>query len=429
MTLVKPVKKRTVATKATVTKEPAAKKRILKGVVAPKKVELPPFDINAWVFLEKPNVKYGDSTYQQNARKFRVPCKVTRIQRTAPGMRDSVTDILPDDVVYINITKTHLTQASQQALNYKDVLQISEEVAVERLKLVEIETKAVREQAEREINEKLCPPHIPVLKRKPYTLLDKTLLNTNSNYVQLVNGIGTEKVNPKYNIYSNNCGAVCCALTKTTSSVMTYIPKLWMNYFGYSLEDLKAWLSFLSNCEIGFTYSLYEDEEGKAPLTLGKVFGNSVTTTDLSLPNNNFYINPEMECYKVLVRGSSSMITYMHFILLRYMYNQAYWNIPAIAMKIKLSVGDALSFWDCLLLAHNNELYNGYYALFARSTTTVILPNSQNTQKTVLQRLRNNTGMNSSFQHSSVSSVGEVSNLIKTEKYDKLIEYVEKNRK
>jgi hypothetical protein len=181
------------------------------------------------------------------------------------------------------------------------------------------------------------------------------------------------------------------------------IPIVWTNYFGYSFEDIKAWLTFISLCDIGFSGIILDKTS-----TLSKVFGASCLpdTTQKLLPNKNYHVSPKLETYQIIVKnGGHTMITYLYFILIRYLYNDVYWNIPFIAMQIKMGVGEKLSFWECLLLAHCNQAYDGYYAMVSNMINTPMRYadlSETNSQSNVLNRLRKGENMNSAFKYNTI---------------------------
>jgi hypothetical protein len=160
----------------------------------------------------------------------------------------------------------------------------------------------------------------------------------------------------------------CCAFTKTKHDLEVYIPELWLRYYKYTMYDLGEWLKFLAKCGIGFEYVLcgpsklhnvfYENfekpiDDGYYKKVSPKALGS------LMYPNGpSGYIKLRMKGCK-----DDPMITYLRFICLRYIYNQAYWTIPGHAMQIKRSLGNAVTYWQALLMAHLYKTYDGYYSL------------------------------------------------------------------
>lgn len=154
---------------------------------------------------------------------------------------------------------------------------------------------------------------------------------------------------------NNNFFAGCCSFTKTTSDLLVYIPKTWLNYFGYNLTDLKSYISFLKKCDIDF------EAEILGVVDLHSSFGR--LPSKMQIKESVHFIKQDEKAYEILLKGKDMIYhTYINFFLLRYIINTAYWNIPFIAMKLKKNMPKA-TYWQCLLLAHNADDYNGHYSL------------------------------------------------------------------
>lgn len=284
-------------------------------------------------------------------------------------------------------------------------------------------TKSLNKKATKEnkikIKTILNTKRIPISERKDYYLADKIALNSVSSFAKIFN-INTNKENIKnYSAISSQWCSQCCAFSKTTSNIVCYIPKSWLNYFGYNLTDLKLWINFLVKCNINFKADILE------PVKLYEAFktNKNLKWSFLNKPNRNFYISDDETAYPVLIYGSkdSKMLTYMYFILIRYIFNSQYWNIPSLTMKLKKKMPKA-SYWDCLLLAHNSEIYYNYYALFSIiNYNSVILPTKNyNTQKSVSNQLQIGSSMNSCFKAFPRRFNKLVQELIQDENYDEL---------
>lgn len=242
--------------------------------------------------------------------------------------------------------------------------------------------------------EKLKVKHIPINDRKDYNLESKLLLQTCFNTANIcVPGIIKSK---DYKIpFANIKNTQCCSFTKTTNDIIVYIPKTWINYFGYNLSDLKAYLKFLEGCDINFKAEILDTVSffKYSGVMKEKKYGV------LSMCTNNFYLKSNELAYRVLIpSGKSSYLTYLYFILVRYIYNNSYWNIPFIAMKLKKNMPNA-SNWDCLLLAHSAYNYNAYYSLAGCTNLQTIIPGKEiNTPKKVVSSLSSGRfTMNASF--------------------------------
>ena len=92
--------------------------------------------------------------------------------------------------------------------------------------------------------------HIKISDRKDYNLENKTFLKTDYNFSKLYSIETTEN-----NINNFDTSVIkwlnqCCSYTKTTSNIVIYIPKTWLNYFGYNLTDLKTYINFLKKVKV-----------------------------------------------------------------------------------------------------------------------------------------------------------------------------------
>lgn len=279
--------------------------------------------------------------------------------------------------------------------------------------------------------------HIPFYERKDFERTRK-FLNTNLNYVSLV----PKSSNPSLeealstNISrSNNNGAACCSFTKSELSMYVFIPKLWLNYFGYDLQDLKVWLDFCSNCETGFSAKYVGSTPfSKTPLPIATFIPSPNTLSDKS-PQTFTY--QDMEAYVVYLEGSpSGMNTYMNFILLRYIYNYQYYTIPFIAMTIKSKLKSDITFWEALLCAHLNESYYAYYSFLSQGSDGKQVPlnpfSQSNSPKNVISKLKSSS-MNNSFTYDNSLEGRKISNTIKecirNSNFEELLELVKKLKK
>lgn len=266
--------------------------------------------------------------------------------------------------------------------------------------------------------------HVSIRNRKDYDLNSKLLIKTNFNYL-FFNKLNVLKENIHFDNETKVFQQECCACTKVSSDIILYIPKSWLRYFGYNLPDLNRYIKFLENCEIGFKAEVLEEkplyEEFKR--MPHKAFSN------LTNKANNFYLEENEIAYKILLRGSKTrMLTYLYFILIRYIYNNQYWNIPFIAMKLKLKMPN-LTNWQCLILALNTEMYNAYYSLASISHDCIVLSTDKmNTVKSIIAKITNNEfSVNGSFQVIA-NRQDEVSEMIKNENYEELQKLLDNNK-
>ena len=272
----------------------------------------------------------------------------------------------------------------------------------------------------------ISPKHIGIKDRKGdyYQTGTKNFLKTSNSFVKLVgkntiNNTSTQEA--KYNA-QRYFGVECCSFTKTsTQDLLVYIPKTWLNYYGYNLTDLKSYLRFLEKCEIGFSSEIL------GIVDLHNAFKQ--TKVERILKAGNFYYKKDELAYEVLIKsGDKAYITYLYFLLVRYIFNKNYWNIPFIAMKLKKNIPKA-SYWQCLLLAHNNDIYNRYFSLVGRPRTSYVYNKNKdplNTKERVLNLLRQgNSGVNASFQLR--NSALDITEAIRTENYTALQEFLNEN--
>ena len=270
--------------------------------------------------------------------------------------------------------------------------------------------KYVRENRKR-IKE-LKTKHTPTKDRKDYDLTSKSLLITSYNYIKLL--VKNSDPNVGRNLLSSSFSITCCDTVKTTTDIVFYIPKSWLNYYGYNLSDIKAWIKFLEKCDIGFNCNIIDTVDLHTEYQQTSSLKNEL----LLNPTQNYYLSKNEKAYKILLKGGDkNYITYFYFILMRYLYNHRYWNIPFIAMKLKKNMPKT-SYWDCLILAHNSELYNQGYCLVYASDSQIYL-GSINNQQNILEKLSLNKGMNSAFVATPFSRV-TLEHLIKTENYTEL---------
>lgn len=281
-------------------------------------------------------------------------------------------------------------------------------------------TKKEMEKIQKVLTEKMGTKRIPIVDRRDYEIGGKPFLNSNMNFLHFCNltkqgdeyKLGT--LNPSY-------GAVCCSVTKTTTSIVVNIPKDWLNYYGYNLIDLKAWLKFVNGCEIGCN-AYYKEK-----ITLQEAFKSTVIPINMpQYPNNNTVLYPDMEVYQIVIPTSSDrMINYMQFITIRYMYNLQYFTLPFVAMQIKKALGDRITNWEAMLVAHMNINYYGYYNWVSNTPGVYAIPNRTNTPANVLTNIRRSgASMNGSFIYSNPAGANTIPALIRRQDYEGILAFV-----
>lgn len=237
---------------------------------------------------------------------------------------------------------------------------------------------------------------VSVKNRRDYLVKQKEFITTRYNFALLYDPVIIKECNyhpiltTKY--AGGHAGAECCSFSKTNHDIMVFIPKSWLNYYGYNLVDLRKYLRFLSECEIGYKGTFVEMRK------LKDVFLNLKDNMNLNAEVNNYYQNVSEDCYTIFLPGSrdNKMQTYMFFILTRFIYSSLYWNIPFIAMQLKENLPEATP-WECLLIAHCNENYNAYYSLQGNTENSLSLPSKYNSPKNILEIIKANS-MNAAFK-------------------------------
>lgn len=262
------------------------------------------------------------------------------------------------------------------------------------------------------------------LKRKLEYVNSKIELATSFSFVRIFEPYVTKEQIIKN---TNHANAVflgsCCALTRDKKTVVTYIPKTWLSYYGYNLQDLKAYINFLSGCGIKFNAEIL------GVVDLYKEYDKAVKYCWCNpLPSiTRIFLKMDEVAYKILIHNTNHpMYNYMNFVFLRYIFNSAYWNIPIIAMKLKKNIPE-LSNWECLLLAHNAEKYNNGYSLVRRdSDFQLCLPTEENSVENFMERAKSSRDLNSCIK---INTYGfRLDTLIFAENYEKIREILKEQK-
>lgn len=247
------------------------------------------------------------------------------------------------------------------------------------------------------------------LKRPILQFSNKPFLSTNYNYAEL----GKFREDGIFVQGTKHNNVACCAFTKTNQDILVYIPIEWLNYYGYNKNDLIRYLKFLQGCDINIKYTLLENgsysEFTKTVPSTKKLYGNKIIS-------KNEYV-------KLVIHGTSSnMITYLHFLLVRYLYNASYWNIPLICLQMRAILPDEVSNFKILLMAHLFEDYNGYYSLAQNLRSTKSFVDIEQKNKDLLYSLSTGTvSMNASCKLKVIELdvIDKFRNLVKTKEFKK----------
>lgn len=257
---------------------------------------------------------------------------------------------------------------------------------------------------------------------------DRTFLKTNYTIAQLGAWDQDKGTWTSSNLIQYR--AACCAFTKTTQDVLVWIPKIWLNYYGYTTYDIIEWFKFLSRCEIGFEYEFLAEypipksQSCKEGESIHEVFRLGERVSELYNDGNTGFL-------AVRIKGHSAyaMHTYLRFICVRYLYDDEYWNIPGLAMQIKKTIGSKVSHWEALLMAHMYKWYNGYYCLTQNTISDkkiISYVNPFQSVKDVLKKLSVSgaVSMNQSFEYEKRFSQATIEELFADKNYIGLYKYL-----
>ncbi len=340
--------------------------------------------VGDWLLIKK-DAANVTGYYPTLARDNQYPILVNRLP-TGDGTKGALMCIIKE-ISSLNFNLISLVVYDHQ------VSVISEEEAKKSLKLINKNFYINLKEKLKLIKTK----HESIDKRSGdyYVTRSKSYLKTSTSSVKIVprdsiTSETTEQV--KNNIENKVFNVECCSFTKITSDLLVYIPKTWLNYYGYNLTDLKSYLSFLKKCDIGFSAEILSIVDLHNSFKAGKM--------ERPLTQGSFYLKKDELAYEILIKGSDfPYVTYLYFLLVRYIFNRSYWNIPFISMKLKKNLPKATN-WQCLLLAHNNDEYNSYYSFADVNENNCLYHKYEdlaNNPKSVLDALKGKSSVNRSF--------------------------------
>lgn len=310
------------------------------------------------------------------------------------------------------------TFPEQRTLIYTDkqIQAVSKEAFQEAQQLMQKNYMSAQEEAKGKALEVCSPKRVALMDRDDFEKTKKGYLNTGLNFLKLINW--TPTTNAITNV-SNYPYAGCCALTKASRTIQVFIPKPWINYYGYNLVDLKMWLTFLADVGTGFKGHILEET------TAEKAFPRQIQAQVPRYANNNMFMTPDMIMHPVIIENTNkNMNNYMNFIMVRYMYNVQYWNIPTVAMQIKKGLGENITSWEALMIAHLNDQYYDYYGLsnnIGVQAARVALPTPNNHPDRVIERVQSSANMNASFEYTN-ANITEVRKAIREKDYGFIFE-------
>lgn len=274
------------------------------------------------------------------------------------------------------------------------------------------------------------------IEKTPTKVLDFThkekKLQTNINFFST----GQIKEGGVFNVWENTFFEECAQNTKTSDDLCVYIPRIWVNHMGYSIVELKAWLRFLSKCEIGFAYTY--DGIVKTPddiieeINEGDVYKDKYELGGFNKNTLKGEIVPLNNWYQVTIKGNEEMLTYLRYICLRYIFNHKYYSIPGTAMQIKKALGRKVTYLQALLMAHLRRNYDNYFSISNEYVNHNINP-FQDT-KIALRKLRDSEyddyederdqDMNTAWEYSDKYSRKELDKFFKEQDWEGLFNYI-----
>jgi hypothetical protein len=320
---------------------------------------------------------------------------------------------IPESLNYIFFN--NIKTASTMSYNWMNVVRIiSDKKELEKIAL----ERAKRQQEVIEKITKLCNKKKSLLTRD---IIPEALpgVDTRTNYYKYAdsncdkNDIFKDKIN---GIARNwNC-TICCSGTKAAHDLFIQIPKMSLDFCGYTKTDLIKWLEFLKNSEIDFDYE-YIGFGDSLYLNM------STEVVEKLIDNSRYCYTSNKNWHYIWLKGSNTNAqeTYFRFILLRYLYNHQYYNIPAAAIQIKRALGDKVSNFQAILLGHWFCEHYEYYALSK-------YPNPFIEAKTLLGSFKDKTvsGMNSYFTGHHMPSFVELKKLFQNKDFEAVLNYFNK---
>lgn len=218
---------------------------------------------------------------------------------------------------------------------------------------------------------------------KSYNGTDESRLNF--NWIYYFDGIGKIK--------NTTINQECCMSSRQNMHNMKiYIPKTGMEYIGYNLSFLRKYLKFLNNSGFKFSYKLIKGIHSLDNINYRKNEDYIRFFDKIQVHTNEFY------CVEIDVKTNNCTCyeSYLSFILLRYIYNMYYFDIPETILNLKEKCPN-LTNWQCILIAHLKRSYRSYYSLFNEQNTIDLIKSSN--KQNVIKRANIEKSMNFSFYY------------------------------
>lgn len=201
---------------------------------------------------------------------------------------------------------------------------------------------------------------------KPEVNSKKDLSNLNSKgWATFTRSLNIVEFHNKVGGSTIQFGGECCAFTKQALCDFTvYIPTLWAKIMGYSATQIERYVKLLNDCDINFGGEFLGEKR------LPEVYHFSKNVNEYSKswdyenkrPSALSPINCDYYCIKIKNSGDRYN-NYMKFIMIRWLYNCQYWNLPGVAMQIKYALKDKVTSLQALLMAASCFNYYEFYHL------------------------------------------------------------------
>lgn len=165
--------------------------------------------------------------------------------------------------------------------------------------------------------------------------------------------------------------------------------------------DLNRWLNFIKGLDIDFSFDF------KGLTDLPKELENAQIRFNA---NSNLlqYFPKKKDYYNIMMKGNKNNIfhTYTLFILIRFIYNNQYWNIPGLCLQIKAALGSEISNEQALWIALTSRNYNYYYGLTTNNCgyNRIANPFKQKKFKELIKDFEINKSVNNSFNYTMISN-------------------------
>lgn len=215
----------------------------------------------------------------------------------------------------------------------------------------------------------------------------------------------------------------CADYIKVCEDFIFYLPQAYANFFSYSTWDIEQWLRFLLGCNINFNY-IFDGVQD-----FPKEFNSNIAETIQSQIYNSNTLQLTRKDKFLAIRvfsGTASWHNYLYYVLLRYIHDPRYCFIPALAMQIKDELGEEITNFQALLMAHLHKRYNdGRHGLITYGN----IPNIFIEPKQILLNIAKGK-MNGAFVYLSLGkeNLNKCQDFIEKREFKQLFEYLKQNQ-